>query len=450
MDMSETSPFPLVSTGHVYAGDYLGSTKTAVQFDSIRVDSGVLRATNFNPNHSSIVFAEGDARVFAYGNITVYATGDAIVHVFKGAVLIAAESAKGRAYEFGEVVAMDQAEVIAHDRRSVTATGSSTVTGHDNVLVTALDMTTTHLFGESRGVMRGLAAAVTHDMSETHLFANTHAEIHGGTVILHESSKADLHAAGAEIDEELGGVRFDGGHVYALNANALTIVAPETDNEQEIEEENRQMIDEVIPVQEDSADGAVAEVSEEVVEETSEEPEGGFTLDEVVEEAATDVVEPEGGFTLDEVATLVKDARPAQFNYSLPGDDEESVTPPSSGGLSPSPAAPADSHDPNGYLTLQRVGDPTTRGEEGRPTRNEHLNYGLGASTDPASPVADVDNDLAVPQLEALGWEVLSPPTGAYQPFETMSDEELKRRTTASGEEKPATEQKEKRAGFSF
>lgn len=448
--------------------------ETVVAFEKKTVTTGTVRALNFDPHHHAIVVARGDARVFAYGNITVYASEQARVHVFKGATLIAAGSATGRAYEYGEVAVFDQATVEVHDRRNASATGSATVTAYDEAVVMAMDMATAHVFGQSRGVMRGLASVVTHENAEVHCYGNSHAEIYGGTVILHEASHGDLYTVEGQdvhLDEENGGLAFDGGHIYVTSGNTINIIPPEERSEQEerLEVENRELVDEIIPQapEQNTAENHEFQVDDvltpEPEQDTAETHE--FRVDDVLtpepEQAAAenhefqvdDVLAPEPvqdtpenhEFQVDEVLAPEPEqntaenhefqvdeviTRPAPFNYSLGKQD-----------TSPD--------DPNGYLTFDRTGNPTRYGESGVPERNEDLNFGLGASTDPASPKADVADELAIPQLQALGWTVLTAPTGPYQPFETMTDAELKKRTegrTAQAKDKP----KQKRAGFSF
>lgn len=490
------SNFPLVSSGDVEAEASL-APRTAVDFDVIRVHEGTLRAYNFS-NDKSTVIADNKATVHAFGNVTVYATGNARVFAHDRANVVAAGSAVVNAFGYGEVITSEEAQARVYDTRSATATGMSSIEAHDMSRVTALDMTHTSIHDDVNAVIRGAANADVHDDSTVHVFSSATANIYGGQVVLHNSAKAQLYVDEQNIVREGDVLYFVGDPENAADTvfGSLTLTGASS----VLDREHSQGLP--VPVSEQTPLPAVDESAEELPSEPVQRPEPIETqqpevapefpqveapqlnpaeFDSSAGQFVTDIqpVETEQPTSTDTQVEQV-DTNSFEETYTEPDTPAESVDQsadvdqvenPSEGAISlddltagfeNSSVEAVSSHEPTeesteNYSSLSREGSPTLPVAEGEKLTNEHLNYGLGASVDPASPKDRVPLDQAEQQLVDLGWNVVTEATGPYQPYGYLNFKDaLKKNANAADEirkkqnERKAAAEKSRPKGFSF
>lgn len=451
--------FPPVTSGSVAVEGRVVSGVTAISFDTIHISEGVLHAHGRGTEPSKVV-ATGNASVHVYGNVIVYAADKARVYSHDGPHVSVNGEATAHAFGSGYVVTADSSSARVYGGVRAVATSASGIEAHDEAVVEGVDMARVSLHERAVGVIRGAATVNTHDQSRAMLFNTANGNVYGGHVDGYNNSNVEIFVDSEHISAEgphaavfINGDREAVGRVTMHNGRTISATSVEPDVEVAAADPAPASVEEPAAPVEDFAPAFVLPTP---VEETAPPaPASAIPSFEpapaVHEEAAVEEAEAEG--VLDESASpapvldipsfepapvaeaaVEETAPPAPAldlpSFSAPSDTSVSLTdlmftPPAEENSAPDAPAPVEEPAPgvdtappapaSSLITADRSGVDTGNAAQD----------GAGAGSDvcsvePVSPADRVDNADAVPQLEKLGWTVVTSPTGAYQPFEPV------------------------------
>lgn len=452
--------FPPVTSGSVAIEGRVVNGVTAISFDTIHISEGVLHAHGRGTEPSKVV-ATGSASVHVYGNVIVYAADKARVYSHDGPHVSVNGEATAHAFGSGYVVTADTSSARVYGGVRAVATSASGIEAHDEAVVEGVDMARVSLHERAVGVIRGAATVNTHDQSRAMLFNTATGNVYGGHVDGYNNANVDIFVDSEHINAEgphavvfINGDREAVGKVTMHNGRTISVTSDEPAEEVAAADQVPASVEEPAAPVEDFTPAFALPTPPAPVEETAppapaldiptapssheepavEEAEAEGVLDETTSPApALDIPSFEPDPVAEDAVEETEPAAPALDlpSFSAPTDTSVSLTdlmftPPAEENSAPDAPAPVneepapvvDTTPPapaSALITSDRSGVDTDN------VAQDDAGAGsVECSVEPVSPADRVDNADAIPQLEKLGWTVVTSPTGAYQPFEPV------------------------------
>lgn len=409
---------PIITQENVTIKGTADTPTTITKFNTIHVSEGTIRAYNLGQTTSTI-HAYGNATIHAYGNIQIYATDTTRIYAHNGTSVVADQNANITIYNSGICVAGGNATVRAFDNTSISGWGVATINAYNNANINTVDMVTVNAYNESEVIARGSCTLHVHDAARVSAYGTTSVELYNGFVYADHSTTVTHHKNTDPVIADDGSYAFleEGVHVAGvklLSDSATLVKDGEIEKPQHVAEVLRQPDSEL----------------QSQIEEAERKKREGFTEPDY--DSFTGKSEEDFNVYIDSLQginivpeTVDDETYEAEENLSTSYDAQEENSITEQGGedaIGTETPTNAEVENSTDEQTPQAENETQTTTNK----TNEETNY-TTSELNPHTPLYPQSNEeipyeKAQEQLESVGWNVVTQPTGSLQPFTQTYD----------------------------